>query len=257
MFRFSPTNSPIESYNNSIKTQFTKRIKYHMIPALRVFKSFVKYQTTYESHIFSTQGKVTATINSQAQIIVKNKLLINSFDKYIFHYMGNLSQRYTIEVEKKSCDFYFFKDKAVCKHLAAACMQNNIFLNGLKIKPLRLRYIRRKMTKKVSSIISRSEFLQASQNFIPDNLNCQEQFNSSIPDVQTLNVEKTCILFGTHKHVSPKKTVKKGLSINQNIVNTFVQQPKRGRPTLAEKPLNLKKKVSSLIVFVISLLKSS
>ena len=214
-----------------------------MIPALRVFKSLIKCQTTYESNIFSTEGKVSPTINSQAQIIVTNKLLISSPDKHIFYYMGTLNQKHTINIEKKLCDCYFFKDKATCKHLAAACLQSNIYLNGLKSKPLRLRYLRRKLLKKVTSLNSRTQSVQGSQNFS----GFQDQLHSANHNVQISTVEKTTEpLIDTRDCVAPNKTVKKGLTINKNIGNVFVQQPKRGRPTLAEKAYKLEKESQQL-----------
>ena len=42
---YSHTNSPIESYNNSIKAHFTKRVRFHLKPALEVFAELVVYES--------------------------------------------------------------------------------------------------------------------------------------------------------------------------------------------------------------------
>ena len=45
-----------------------------------------------------------------------------------------------------TCSGYF--DKGVCKHLVAACIRDNIPLNGLKVFPNKLKILRRRLKKK-------------------------------------------------------------------------------------------------------------
>jgi hypothetical protein len=42
---FAMTNSPIESYNNTIKESFTKRIKHHLKTAVEVFQDVISYES--------------------------------------------------------------------------------------------------------------------------------------------------------------------------------------------------------------------
>ena len=42
---YSCTNSPIESYNRQIKHSFTCRVKFDMIPAMKVFEDLVRYES--------------------------------------------------------------------------------------------------------------------------------------------------------------------------------------------------------------------
>ena len=42
----SITNSPIESYNNQIKTEFTEREYYHLVPAFEIFDSLIEFESS-------------------------------------------------------------------------------------------------------------------------------------------------------------------------------------------------------------------
>ncbi|CAF1023365.1 unnamed protein product [Brachionus calyciflorus] len=74
---FANTNSPIESFNNSIKEHFTKRLKYHIISALEVFVDLVHYESDNKKQ-FELQGKVYKHMIEDANhLLKKGKLELN------------------------------------------------------------------------------------------------------------------------------------------------------------------------------------
>ena len=88
--------------------------------------------------MYLTRGKVDAIMNKQASVIINKNLLIPSSFNGIYTFAGYNSLIYNINIYNKTCSCHKFIDKAICKHLAAACLKNDIYLNGLQKKPLRL-----------------------------------------------------------------------------------------------------------------------
>ena len=67
------TNSPIESYNNTVKELFTKRIKHHLKTAVEVFQDVVSYESNHAKE-FKTEIRVRKYMRVQAKsIILKSK----------------------------------------------------------------------------------------------------------------------------------------------------------------------------------------
>ena len=221
LFRFSPSNSPIESFNNTIKTQFTKRVKYTIIPSLKIFKHLIKCQTT-EEDMYLSRGKVNATMNKQAIVIINQNLLIPSSVIGIYYFAGYNDVIYNVNIHNKTCSCYKFIDKAVCKHLAAACLQNEINLNGLKKKPLRLRYVYRKKA------IQKSTSLNSCTSISCDTAEINNINESiSIQPVSPTKRKAICIT-STHKNMIQ----------NDDLDLNVAKVVKRGRPALASKTIN-------------------
>ncbi len=55
--RYAHTNIPIESSNNKIKAQFTKRIKHHLKSAMDVFNEVIDYESKNIKKLYK-EGKV-------------------------------------------------------------------------------------------------------------------------------------------------------------------------------------------------------
>lgn len=70
---FSGSNSPIESYNNQTKSQFTNRLSYHMIPALEVFKEQINYES---------ENKIKFMVNKFTQALLNTGLYLFIFQEY-------------------------------------------------------------------------------------------------------------------------------------------------------------------------------
>ncbi len=71
---FAATNSPIESYNNRIKTDFTKRQHFNIVPALRVFRKLIKFESKKASE-FNTEALVKPKIEKEATKLIRDRLL--------------------------------------------------------------------------------------------------------------------------------------------------------------------------------------
>ncbi len=65
---YAHTNSPIESYNNKIKAQFTKRLKHHLKSAMDVFNEVIDYESKNIKKL-DKEGKVTQFLKKQAKAI--------------------------------------------------------------------------------------------------------------------------------------------------------------------------------------------
>jgi hypothetical protein len=120
---FAMTNSPIESYNNTIKESFTKRIKHHMKTAVEVFQDVICYESNHAKD-FKTEIRVRKYMRVQAKSIVHNKQLIATNLDYEFLYKHfNPKMGFArINLSSKTCTCHTYLDKGVCKHLIAACL---------------------------------------------------------------------------------------------------------------------------------------
>ena len=128
---YAHTNNPVENYNCIIKSCFTNRVKFNILPAVEKFQEVIAYESN-KVRVMNLEGKVTKAIKLHAkEIINNNKLQLNGGNYNYLHLNGAV---FTIDFHNKTCTCDRFLDKAVCKHLTAACMIENIELNGLHIK---------------------------------------------------------------------------------------------------------------------------
>ena len=215
---YAHTNSPIESYNNTIKAHFTNRIKYHMIPALEVFQTCIEYESNNLKRIVS-EGKVTQFMLKQAKDIIKQKKLIqNGGNRYNYqHYNDTLG---TIDTLSKFCTCEKYLDKAICKHLVAACIKDDIALNGIESSIDKLIYKKRKPMKRVNdSILDEDDQIATTEQTIEQAIEQLDELAIEQPNEQVVK--------------------KRGRSIKNNTLSQLPEtqnqtKPKRGRPRLTE-----------------------
>ena len=120
---FAMTNSPIESYNNTIKESFTKRIKHHLKTAVEVFQDVVSYESNNGKE-FKSEVRVRKYMREQAKTIIRKNQLIatNTENEYLYKHFNVKLGFARINVVTKSCTCHKYLDKGVCKHLIAACV---------------------------------------------------------------------------------------------------------------------------------------
>ena len=70
-FSFSHTNSPIESYNATIKLSFTCRLKYNMIPACQIMQDIIIYESE-KNFDYKTFGVSTKLMRDKAYKLISN-----------------------------------------------------------------------------------------------------------------------------------------------------------------------------------------
>ncbi len=96
------------------------------------------------------KGKFTKFIKDQAKDICK-KLISFGLNRYEYKQIdGNIVN---INTETKFCSYRFFNDKAICKHLVSACMNDNVELYGLIPKSNKFKFLRRGNHKKFLVIL--------------------------------------------------------------------------------------------------------
>ena len=78
---YAMTNSPIESYNNTIKESFTKRIKHHLKSSVEVFQDVISYESTNQKE-FKINPTVKKYMRVQAKTILTNNKLIPTNNNY-------------------------------------------------------------------------------------------------------------------------------------------------------------------------------
>ena len=142
---YAMTNSPIESYNNTIKESFTKRIKHHLKSSVEVFQGVISYESTNQKE-FKINPTVKKYMRVQAKSILTNNKLIPTANDQIFlyaHHNKNLGLE-KINTVTKTCTCHKYFDKGVCKHLVAACLKIKVFLPGLVQLPKKFQIIRRR-----------------------------------------------------------------------------------------------------------------
>ena len=77
---------------------------------------------------------VTKLLRETANLIVKEELLISeSVNKYKYQHDDKSVSTICLENRKCSCAWYL--EKAICKHLVAACIPTNSNLPGLVVLP--------------------------------------------------------------------------------------------------------------------------
>ena len=188
-----------------------------------------------------SRGKVNATMNKQAIVIINQNLLIPSSVIGIYYFAGYNDVIYNVNIHNKTCSCYKFIDKAVCKHLAAACLQNEINLNDLKKKPLRLRYVYRKKA------IQKSTSLNSCTSISCDTAEINNINESiSIQPVSPTKRKAICIT-STHKNMIQ----------NDDLDLNVAKVVKRGRPALASKALNLDDKENQRANLTVNIIQSN
>jgi hypothetical protein len=213
---FAMTNSPIESYNNTIKESFTKRIKYHMKSAVEVFQDIVSYESR-QAKEFKNDFRVQNYMRVQAKAIVLKKQLIatlNDFEFLYKHFNTKLGFA-KINLNSKSCTFHKYFDKGVCKHLVAACLQNKISLPGLEQLPKKFKLLRRKKRNNyINESVEEEDLVQAHE----------QPLVSEIQEQPTIEV-------AVQEPIKPKRGREPKTVTNTNTDNPL------GRPILARNAL--------------------
>jgi transposase-like protein len=70
------TNNPVETYNSTIKTHFTNRVKFNMQPALEKFKEVLAYESNRKDKVMVFEGTVTTgcAASCKTRLLKHNKL---------------------------------------------------------------------------------------------------------------------------------------------------------------------------------------
>jgi hypothetical protein len=86
---YAMTNSPIESYNNTVKESFTKRVKHHLKTAVEVFQDVVSYESNHGKE-FKTEVRVRKYMRIQAKtIVLKNQLIAtNTENEFLYKHFN-------------------------------------------------------------------------------------------------------------------------------------------------------------------------
>ena len=136
LFRLSITNNPIESYNSTIKRDFTDLAKFNLIPAFECFQDALKFESRKRfdfklvfippKHVFSKaqsiQKKMPQISATQMNYIIKSSPLTNGYNQIL-----------TVDIEMIQCDCYTFLEKSMCQHLIAGCLIVNKEVPGVEI----------------------------------------------------------------------------------------------------------------------------
>ena len=135
-FRYAHTNSPIESFNNYLKLNFTCRLKHNLIPAIKILEVLISYESN-KMIKFKTFGTVNKSMMNRAYRLINRKSIIRLTDS--FKYTRNDNSFETIitrplDDKLMSCTCSFYLDKAVCHHLLAATVIDNVSFPGVKKK---------------------------------------------------------------------------------------------------------------------------
>lgn len=132
--RFAHTHSPIESYNNNIKVNFTCRLKHNLIPAIQILILVVSYESN-KIIDFKTFGCVNKSMMNRAYRLIRNKLLIHKAGRFEYtrdYGSSEIIKTRPLQEIRMSCTCSAFLDKAMCHHMIAASVIDNVRLPGIK-----------------------------------------------------------------------------------------------------------------------------
>ena len=188
-----------------------------MHPAVEKFKEVLAYESRRNDKPMIFEGYVTRNLSKLAkQVVKKNKLELKDGHYSYEQCNGDV---FTIDVEQKTCSCDRFLDKAACKHLTAACIKENVALDGLKLKTNTILTRKRKKARKIDS----DEDVSDANEDEPLNDKAIEEPSL----IEPIEIE------------TPIEAMEIETPILGNIIN--VEKPKRGRPTNAERALRLDK----------------
>ena len=94
---------------------------------VQIFKDVLCYESA-QVFVCQLYGKVTKCLMGYAYRLIEKKALLLVEDKY--QYLGKTSTE-IIKTDSKICSCVHFCDKAVCKHILAGCLLDNIEFPGL------------------------------------------------------------------------------------------------------------------------------
>jgi hypothetical protein len=194
---YSSGNGPIESYNNFIKTYFTNRFKSHLLPSLEIFQKLISFESS-KIFNYSLSKAVTQKLEDLGRSVVK---CLQSDNGVEFHYKHIDGSYCTSNVHKLYCSCYYFLDKALCKHLVAACILTRTPLPGLRdAKAFSIRNAKRKPKAAVneSSTFSLTDPLVVENN---DTLNDTHEDSHDATQPEPIAVNQQ----GSNKRGRPRK----------------------------------------------------
>jgi len=165
----------------------------------------IEYESNNVKKLFF-EGKVTKFIKDQAIVICK-KLISFGLNRYEYKQIdGNIVN---INTETKFCSCRFFNDKAICKNLVSACMNDDVELYGLIPKSKKFKFLRRRLIRPLDDSIEVN-------NEVVDNIEPQDVIgDTATNDIVTDVINKVV-------------KVTKALKIDDPVVEVIAN--KRGRP---------------------------
>jgi hypothetical protein len=85
---YAHTNSPIESYNNTIKSSFTNGVRFHLVPALEIFENVISLESS-KSYTITLAGKCSKSLEKDAQKRLDSNKIVSNGLKY--EYMNSVN----------------------------------------------------------------------------------------------------------------------------------------------------------------------
>ena len=196
-----------------------------MQPAVEKFTEAIMYESRKEIKI-SNDGKVSKAIKDLAkQVLKKKKLILTAPGRYLYNQCNG--EIFEINIESKTCSCDRFLDKAACKHLTAACMLEDIALNGLKSK----RNLLQTRSRRAKHLIFDSD------NEEPDEINNVSALHDN---VQGVSDSQDLVHENVHEPTQIDD-VQASQHHAGNVQTDDIIKPKRGRPTRAEQALRREK----------------
>jgi hypothetical protein len=143
------TNNPIESYNNQTEHFFTNRLKLNLIPAFKIFKDLINYESNIN---FKNEKSVFINKHQETQAKKLEPGKFKRIDKYIYEYKHKNGKVSCTNLSNKSCSCLYYIDKCIWYHLIfGANIHEKAALPGMQIfDKFSLRH--RKKDKKITKI---------------------------------------------------------------------------------------------------------
>jgi hypothetical protein len=132
------TNLPIESYNNFFKNKFSKRVKYNMLPVMKLIEDAVCFESSVK---MSRHRKVDSATNTLARSIMNSDHFTKEDESpgvASYKYVDARNDEFMVEIshekcqcsECNTCNCVYYHDIGVCAHIAAACIKEKKELHG-------------------------------------------------------------------------------------------------------------------------------
>ena len=98
----------------------------NLIPVIKIFKEVIIYEASQDFN-YCLYGKVTKLLTGAAYKLIDRKAFLLGEDGYKYNRNSTIE---VITTKPINCSCVHFCDKAVCKHILAGCLLDNVVFPG-------------------------------------------------------------------------------------------------------------------------------
>ena len=104
-----------------------------MIPAMQIFMDVIRYESNKICE-YKLIGKANNSMTIKAYKHIEEKSIVRYRNQFIYTRLDGKNETIVATKTIKTCTCTLYFDKAMCTHLIAGCIMNEICIEGLRKK---------------------------------------------------------------------------------------------------------------------------